>query len=232
MQLRKFAAYDKTAAQSLFTIPCTLIKLDGNYTGSGSEFLQIFDKASVAVANDIPIASFTLTGAGPLPSIFETMGAVPLLLGLSIGISSVNEKYTASASGFDVFGGISEPELPATGTTTVGDLTTGVLYKQVWSEATGPKSLLEMDIINGEGAVAYALLFAKDTINDGDVPIEAFTLLNNSSVQTFNFGRNGRAVQQFTTPSTLRIGCGIIISSTANVLTSGGVSNKIRAIYK
>ena len=160
MQLRKFSAYDKTAAQSVFSVPCTLIQLDGNYTGGGGEYLQIFDKATAAAANDVPIASFVLSAAGPLPSIFGVLGAVPLANGLSIGISTANEKYTASSSGFDIFGGVSEMELPQSATvTTYGpqDLSGVAGYWEVFDTGT-PKRLYRVVFTNGAPAATKTWL--------------------------------------------------------------------------
>lgn len=229
MQERKFYLYDKASAQSVFTAPCTLIKLDGNYSGGGAEYLQIFDKATAAVANDVPIASFVLGGAGPLPSIFETMGAVPLLLGLSIGISTVNEKYTASASAFDIFGGIEEQELPVqelTSSTTAN--TSGV---QLWSEAAGPKTLYSLNITNGTGLAAWVMIFAHNTVVDGNTPRYVIPISNSSAIQPISFGAGGLQPRELL-ESLLKQGCSVYISTTGNVLTQTAATNVITANYK
>lgn len=235
----KFALYDKTAAQLIVAHPCTLVQLDGNYGGGGSEYLQIFDKATVAVANDVPVASFLLSGAGPLPSIFETISTLPLANGLSIGISSTNEKYTASASAFDVFGateGIIElPEGYLTATST------GSVTLDVWT--TGNHKLLRFSVFNNETIPTWLMIFANSTLanQDGSIPMAVFGTLDGTAgggpiadqaTITRDFGRVGLTVQQLSSNRTLLTNCTLVLSSTPAVLNqSTGVDSTFTAYY-
>lgn len=246
MQFRKFAAYDKTAAQSLFTVPCTLIKLDGNYTGSGGEYLQIFDKATAAAANDVPIASFVLSGAGPLPSIFETMGAVSMLNGLSIGISTVNEKYTASASSYDIFGGIALMELPVT-ETAVGPtdvFSTGLL--DVWDAtlAGGIPKLSRIVYTNGAPAATkrWLVVYAATASDTDSTPLLILPMFKstfdsagtetvvNISTANLSFGGGyspfGRASDVGGNLAQCR-GCFLLLTDTANPAAHTGSLNNV-----
>src|SRR5882672_349082 len=111
MQLRTFDLYAKTAAQSVYTYPCTLVDFDGNLTsGAAGSYLQFHDKATAATVGNVPLKSFYIPSAGPTPlaSIFQALGPVEFKLGLSIGISSTAATYTAQTATFDIFGEIEE----------------------------------------------------------------------------------------------------------------------------
>lgn len=214
MQLQHFAAFDKTAAQSLITRPCTLINLYGNYAGAGNEFLQVFDKATAAVANDVPVISLSLAaGQTLLPSFFEALGARVFTLGLSVGVSLVNEKYTASGSSFDIEGDVEAIEVAPT-LTTVGDLTTGVSLLQVWAQASGPKRLysIETASVAGLSQNSQLCLFAKDSNADGTAPIWSAPITVAAQSLVFNFGAGGLWVRE-TISNVLYEGCTICLST-------------------
>lgn len=235
-QLRNFSAYDKSAGISLVANPCTLVAIDGNYGGGGSEYYQIFDKASAPVANDVPIFSEVLTAAGPLPSVFEVLGPVNLTLGLAVGISSVNEKYTASASAYDVFGQTEEWETQISGILTVGDLSTGLNNLAVWTNAQGPKYLYQIDAIQNLGGLGNGciMIFGSDSPVDGSVPFWQSPVLTASAslIRTFKFGYGGLAISHKIVQA-IKVGCNIFFSYTPGTLTSDSNNTcMLRAKYK
>lgn len=229
-QLRGFSAYTKTAAQSLFTNACNLITLDGNYAGAGNEYLQIHDKASVATVGNVPIASFLLSAAGPLPSIFEALGPIGLTLGLSIGISTTEATYTASASSYSIFGNVEEWETQISGLSIAGDLTTGIDTLQVWANVSGPKTIYRIQVLDITlSTTRYLMLFGKDAPADGDRPIRQWKLLDGCNLD-LRFGLGGIWTRQ-NINGTLHQGCTFQLSDSAGTLVySGGGAGETMAL--
>lgn len=224
--LRNFQAYDKSAAQSLLTNAGTLAQVDGNYFGVGGEYFQIFDKATAAVANDVPIMSFIIPSAGPinLMSIFETMGPITLLNGLSIGISTVNEKYTASASAFDVWGATEEVGIPILGLTAVAtnnsDTHTAI--------ANPTTQRIYRLILTGMAATPrWLMIFAAIPVN-GDRPVLSIPLFTTDGAvaptyvvqqQDLNFGTAGLIIDRLIS-GVVYHGVYCAISTTGDTLTT------------
>lgn len=254
-QLRSFTGFNKTAAfvpilagydSRPTSFPCKLVDLTVNYAGSGGEFLQIFDKASVAVADDVPVYCIALTSAG-FYSLFQTVAPISLNTGFSVGISTSRFKYAAASSTYDISGDIEEFEDPFTGVTIVGDLTTPTDNRTVWTDANGPKRLLRVDFmmdgLSGGGATRYLMLFAEDSPTDGQRPIMQWGPYtdDNTTVNRIDFGTDGfspfsLAQIAFGSAFTPHDGCYLVLSDTTKVLTySGGGSTdncKIKAYYK
>lgn len=230
-QLRSFSAYDKTAGQSLFTVACRLVNIDGNYqAGAGGEFFQIFDKASAPVANDVPLRSFYLP-AGPvnLPSIFQTLGPLTLTLGLAVGISSVNEKYTASASAYDVFGDVEEYELPGTGLTASGDLTTQVASLSVLTTPQSPFVRIYEALFTAPSADAFWQVW---TSNGTYAVLLAQGPLKSGVTRRVNFGCFGLPTNRMGGDASDQSGLWIGVSDTAMTYTTSGKTSAIQVKYK
>lgn len=239
MQLQAFASYDLSASKLVNSFPCSLVNCDGNYAGGGGEYFQIFDKATAPVANDIPIKSYSLAGAGPLPSIFGELTPLNLTRGLGFGISSVNEKYTASASAYDVFGDIEatdlQPLINPAGTagvnfTVVGDLTSNVQTITAWTSAI--HRLVQIDIITPTGGPWYLMIFGGSIVDGLRSIIGGNNKLLASTTYKFNYGNMGREIYQKSATGILVTNCQICISDTADVLTTTLDNHKIRAIYR
>lgn len=230
-QLRSFSAYDKTAGQSLFTVACRLVNIDGNYpAGPGGEFFQIFDKASVPVANDVPLRSFYLP-AGPvnLPSVFQTLGPLTLALGLAVGISSVNEKYTASASAYDVFGDVEEFELPGTGLTTAGDLTTQVGSLDVLSTPQSPFVRVYEVLFTAPSGNAYWQVYSSGGTYS---VLLAHGPLVLGVTRRVNFGCFGLPTNRTGSDGSDQSGLWVGVSDTAMTYTTSGKTSAIQVKYK
>lgn len=244
MQLDHFALYDKTSAQAVVTRPCALINMYGNYTGAGGEFLQVFDKATAAVANDVPIISLYL-GAGAsgslLPSFFEGLGAHVFTNGISIGVSTVNEKYTASGSSFDIEGDTESMDLPITGLSTATDGVARV-SATVWNDAAGPKKLYRLTIVNAEGVTVYPMIFTYTPSVNGELAWKTLDGVADGTTRMFDFGENG--VQPIDKPrmllgvddSLVRKACYIKLSDLATALDDAtliaAAGTSITAYYK
>src|SRR5437867_2790055 len=113
MQLRSFKSYGNVAPVVLFAQGCNLVNLDGNVAAAG--YFQLFDLATAPSTGAVPLKSFTIGAAGPLPSLFQALGPIPLTNGLVCAMSSAKQTYVAVATAFDVFGEIEEYELPFKG---------------------------------------------------------------------------------------------------------------------
>jgi len=243
-QLRQFSAFSKTAGFSIFAYPCNLTNTDGTYvSGVANQYFQIFDKASAPIANDVPIASFLITAAGPFPlaSLFMELGPITLSLGLAVGISTVDFKYTAATATYSVFGEIEEG-LQSTdaipGLTTTGDLTTGIQSQQLWLDGDNSNStrLFRLRAKNLAGSDRYIMVMSIDQggihpIN-GDAPFLQYKVATGVTITEY-YGATGVRPAQFynalvgSTPYTNRdyFGCIIVVSSTPGILTIAGATD-------
>jgi len=212
--------------------PCTLATIDGVIAAAG-KYLQLFDSAVAPTGGDVPLRSWSVLLAGPLPSFFGQLGPISLAKGLFFAVSSTAGTYTADATSFDVEGEIGEFEFQHSGDSVIGDLTTGRDVLQVWSEATGPKRLTRVDITNGTGAAAYLMVFATDAAANGLKPIVSIPLLSTDTARQLNFGQLGLYPSREDSNGTVHIGCRLAVSTTPTTLTASvGATNKIRAFYR
>jgi hypothetical protein len=240
-QLRTFSAYTKNAnaGVNLFARQCALSNIDGNYlTGAAGQYFQIHDKATAPVNADVPVKSFLLANAGPinLMSIFQVLGPMNFVNGLGVAISSTEATLTLGTGSFDVFGEIEEYELPISGLSVVGDLTTAISSLSIWTEANGPQKLYTIEIPAGNGlsSSVYLMLFAKDTgnISNGDVPLWTSPVISSSSLrQYFTFGSAG-IWPRVNDSGTYRQGASLWLSSTQGILTKSVSTCPIKAQYK
>lgn len=172
MQLRSFEAYTNTAPVIPTLIggwglttnkPCSLVNLDGYALGVG--YLQIFDLSATAQLVSgvtVPLKSFQVMAAGPLPSLFGELGPILLSAGLCVAFSSTGPVYTAVATSYSVFGEIAEFENRLEGDNTTTTTANDTLV--VWSQATGPKHLMRLDIVNAAAPATkrWLVIFADD----------------------------------------------------------------------
>lgn len=245
-QLRKYSAYSQTAGLNLFSHGVFLSDMTVNYNGSGSEYFMVFDKATAPAAADVPVASIKL-GTGSSDSIafsfFEEIGSLKLDNGLSVGISSTEASYTASASQFDVWGNVEEWELPQVDTVSTTFPYTSSQEKTVWAEGAGPKALLEIHAYTGGSttAIRYIMLFAHASAANGERPIEQWKFSDTinptaATAMVLRFGKSGYKFFEETASGTLKQGCYLILSDTPTVLTKSstgsGDAMNVYATYK
>lgn len=231
--MRSFSSYANVAPTVPFSKSCNLCDLDGNSAGAG--WLQLHDLAaasSLASGTTVPLASRRVAAAGPIPSMFETIGPITFKNGLCIALSSTQTVYTAVATAFDVFGDIEtyeldETDVPGLSTTTVGDTSSNVTGLTVWADdATnqGLHSLREILVTNGSAAIRYLQLFTVSP-SDGDIPLRTFTFAL-SQTRTLRFGGgdgvagNGGFVPfRLSSAGAYQNGCYLAMSTTAATLT-------------
>ena len=100
-QLRVFNSYGRTTpfqmlnrAGQLFR--CTLADLNGNIA-AGGKWLQLHDVAAALAGGEVPLMSFNAgAGAGPLPSLFQTLGPITFNNGMTIAVSSTETHLIVS----------------------------------------------------------------------------------------------------------------------------------------
>lgn len=230
--LRNIQALTKSAGASILAYPCNLFNLDGVLvTGTGPLFLQLFDKVSAPVANDVPVECYEITTTGPFPlaSIWQAKWPIPFTLGLAVGISSVDFKYTAATAAYSVSGQIEEGTQSTdgiTGLTTLGDITTGLNELDVWSSGTSNFTklrLFRIRAVNLTGSTRYMMLFGNVAVNVGDRPLVSRTLLANATA-TLYFGPDGFHPRQILGGASNEE-CVIFCSTTATGLTLAGATD-------
>lgn len=182
-------------------IPCTLAMVQGYFRGNTADrWLQAFDATALPANGTVPVFSYALPQLSPFSWNFQP-DMLPFRQGLVFAVSTTEGALTISADTADFIVYLEEYEmrLPV-GYSTVGDLTTGVDYLQVYTEATGAaavKKLYQVDVINGTGSPAFLCFFGITTPAPtiGDVPLFVLPLRNVATTQTFRFGK-GFTMQQ------------------------------------
>lgn len=235
--LRTFSLYAKTAAQSVFAYPCNLVDFDGNLiAGAAGSFLQFHDKATAASAGNVPIKSFYLASAGPtpLPSIFQALGPVSFVNGLSIGISSSEATYTAQTATFDIFGEIEEGTQSTdslTGLTSgSGDYSLGS-FEISTSSPTALKRLVSLTVVAADGD-CYPVIHTS-ILGNGQKPAIQLPFQTNGTTVTYYFGTMGLANTRFLQYSaTGNQTYSFALSSTGGTFTSVGASSTLSFKYR
>lgn len=211
----------------------TLEKLGGFVTGTANQpyYLHIFDIEQTPTNGAIPKRSEQVLGQDGFRFDYSD-NDLEFKNGMIFALSSSEETYTAVVDGakVDWEGEIDTQAIQ--GSTTVGDVSTGVNSLQVWTSAQGPRYLLEVDWISNAVANSFLLFFTKNNPVNGDVPDIVIGALDTSTsnplTRQYRFGKSGLNARS---TSGLK-GCTLCVSSTANVLTLVGTTENIRAKYK
>ncbi len=212
--------------------PCRVVQAFGNNNTAADVYMQFHEKPTVA-ANDVPaVASLFCPASAP----FDFKFADPISLSeLTIALSSTNDDYGAlSDAGVDATV-IVETDFPvSSGTTIAGDLTTGVDHLQVWSQATGPKRLLRVDIKNNAATTQYGFVYGNDAVGENEAqsnyssgPLEVAA----SATKSFFFGREGLSPAPLVS-GVLHQGCTIEVGDANFRNFQLATDYNIRAVYE
>lgn len=241
------------ASKQVTTHPTSVLRVRGYFRGSSADrWLQFFDANTAPADGTAPeFAPIPLPQTSPFFAEFE-IGAYPFHLGCYVCVSSTESTKTLSADTMDITVELDEPEYPS-GTSFVGDLTSGVTGLQVWNEANGATSRkklysLEVDGTNLTGGTQFIQIFATDTVNAGDKPIVSIPIAGGGTATVVNgvtvpsvrtgvakllFGADGTDVFSLDTDAkTKRVGCTVKISSTAPAYAACNGTATIKAEYK
>jgi hypothetical protein len=220
--------YFSVAAQQVATHPVEVDKLEVtlNAAATAGLYLQIHDTNQTPAEGAVPLRSWL---AAECAYKEFKRAALTLNVGLYICLSSTAATKTLAVGGSDLMDILEvellNPEEP-TGTTYVGDTSTGVTSRQIWSEAAGAtrKRLYSLEVDGtGLSAAAYIMLFAKDSPANGDKPVFTWPLADNqvrTGANALRFGRQGIDVSAADTDGTYHYGCTVAISSTPGTLTT------------
>jgi len=214
--------------------PCRVLQIFGYNNHTADNYIQFF--ASPIVTNgDVPAAAALFA---PAVAPFSWNFTEPLWLPeLLVGISSSEVNYTAlTNTGVDMTMLVESDFLVTSNTTVVGDLTTGVLEKQIWSEANGastPKKLLRLDFKNNLGATAYPFISPRDTNLLTSSDLMPLGPVADSVTESFFF--NGLSPSKLSVAGTSYVKGLTVIASAAGSVNGGALvgtnSFNIRGIY-
>lgn len=222
--------------------PITVYEIFGKNNEAAAVYIQLHQQLPASnttyIANGtVPLVKAFTTAAGA--EFHESFPNGLALKNLIVGMSSTEPSFTAVAANggldFSMDCEVDSHFLVDGSEFIIGDLTTGVDERTIWTDAAGPFSLLTLDIENGD-ADAFAMIFADTTgAADGhrpDLPVIKAPLGSTS----VHFGRTGvvpRIRKNVSGTMTSYDGCKVCMSSTANVrtLVSGSLYS-IRGIYK
>jgi len=216
--------------------PCRVLQVFGYNNAAADVYLQFF-QSPIVTAGDVPaVASLFCPTAAPLSWNFTEPISLSELL---VATSTTEVNYTATAdAGVDVTILVDTECAVTSNTTLVGDLTTGVLEKQIWSEASGlstPKRLLRVDFKNNLGAVAYPYVSHLDTNFIKTSVLTPLAAVADGTTKSYFFGRHGKHTKgNKLTGNTYAYGCTIVASASGDINTTtlvGTNSFNIRGIY-
>lgn len=225
--LRPFTPlFGQTSSKNIAAFACKLVDFTANYGGTGGDWFQIFDKATAAVTDDVPIQSYKLdsTSANTIAfSMFQELAPLPMANGLSFGLSTLAQKYAASASTYDVMGDIEEYEQKVLGLTTVTNAAaTGIT---AWAESAGPKMLYYLSVAGVFVPTSYIQMFPTDTVTASQVPIQQWRLKDIGGTTrptpfVLQFGDGGTPCLRGTSK-----GCTFAVSTTSGLFTADVSTN-------
>lgn len=220
-------------------------RIDGYMNGTNNTtqyWLMFFAGTSVPANTTAPLFELQVVGKNGFSWDFGAQGGLDFTkmlslftgtLGLVVAISSTSATLTASAETMDIAVTVNEPFLPVAGLSVIGDLTTAVAFLNVWSQASGPKSLYNVVARNNSGtATQYLMLFPDEAINvmAGRRPLAAFALADGITLP-LSFGVSGFSPKQNTTVELHA--CCLMVSSAPDIYTAVvGTPWTIQAFYK
>jgi hypothetical protein len=240
--MQPVSCFNQNALQ-VATHPVSILRYRGNFNGNvANRWLMLFNSVVAPANNTVPLVpAIPLNMEAPFFSEFE-IGALEFSLGCYVAVSSTQETLTLSADTMDFSAELSDPEMP-NGTTLVGDLTTGVVGLQVWSEANGNpagvgarKLLLavEVDGTNITGP-SYIQIHAKDAPQIGDVPLFCYPIAagqKRTGSNGLRFGEKGIDVFSNDNTTTPRYGCTVKVCGTPTYSALNLGTCCIRAEFK
>lgn len=136
-------------------------------------------------------------------------------------ISSTDGVYTSVAVATEVTINIDEPFLEIPNQVITGDITTAVDSLQVFASGAGasPKRLVQFQVTNNSGAIAYIMQFADSSLATlGATPLQQWQVGIGATL-TQNFGKEMPTMQQSPISYTNFDGCFLYGSSTPQFLT-------------
>lgn len=212
----------------------TLFKVEFYNQNGSTRYLLAFSGSAVPSNGATPILppiEVATTAVGTL--VYDPGVKIPGP-GLVFAISSSKATLTSVADTSNIYVEAETWEMTEqSGTSTVGDYTTGVASRQVWADAAGPKTLFRVEVKETAGAATYILLFSKDSPSNGDIPLKILGQVAANGTLVADFGLGGYSPWDQTAAYVARDGCTIAGSTTAPTLTAVAATPlRIKATYK
>jgi hypothetical protein len=216
--LRSFSSFANVAPVVVYAFPVGLSDLGGYSAGAG--YLQIFDLEAAPQAGAVPSISLPVLAAGPLPSLYETLGVISMKVGLTVAFSSTKNTYTAVATAFDLYGNVDEFEAnDVTNGTTLGSSGAGAANYDVWASdgvtQPGPYKLVKLTVAPNATAASQYLQIFPAALATNAIPFFGRKLPANGVTLTLNFGAGGITPFNQAAGKVITNGCYIGISSDA-----------------
>jgi hypothetical protein len=203
--------------------PCTLNSVRGNWTPAADYWVQVFDAKALPDNGAVPKQSFMVYGKAP----FEQSFSEPLQMarGCVVAFSSTEATLTIAAGGGNTGDIVADGEgFATTGVgTEVGGIGAGdeaVEVLEVWTDANGPRKLMRLEIVSTSAADAYAMIFAKDSPEDGDKPLQAI-LVKAGQTKVCDFSSEGWSPKTTSAAGVVADGCTVAMSSPVAGLDAG-----------
>lgn len=219
-----------TAATTVSVVACTITKIQGSKLAANDRYLQLHDTKTTPANAAVPTRVWPIYGTAPFGEAFLAQ-PVALTNGATFVVSTTQNTYTATAETVDItVDGWAVVDL--TGTTVVGDYSTGGQDKTIWTDGSGPHTLLRLEFtaLSDAGVVLYGKVFGTDTaLAIGDMPLAQFVLPRNTSKE---FMVN--LTPKFTKANVLYQGCVVSIDNAAGAYGASysGSAFAIRGTYK
>lgn len=176
-----------------------------NNNAEDDRYIQFHAKPAALIANgDVPaLKSLWAPAAAGFSYPVETEVSE-----LSIAISSTEALYTAvTNTGLDLTAVVDSSFLVKNDTTLVGDAATGVSARTIWSDASGPKRLLALSVINDSGAAVYPAIRASTSRITNDTTAKILSPIESSFTEHYKFGGGYIPFRAGPTAATVHDGC-------------------------
>jgi hypothetical protein len=216
------------ASHVVSTDPTLLMRCRGRWNGAGAAYVQIHDARSLPADTAVPKARKAVAAGAEWD-----FGELDLWCanGVVMAFSSTESTLTVATGAGN--NGVVEAEgsVPSPrGTLSLGTDTDGEVA--VWTDANGPKQLVEVVVVAGnvDGDPSYVMVFpAAPSL--GHVPVRILGTVADNETKRWQFGPDGWSPKRETSAYAINDGCYIGLSATAATYTPDSNAT-ITALYK
>lgn len=217
------------------TTPVLLMRVGGYFNTAGATdfYILVLNAIALPANGTVPVKSYQAQANFEFNA--HIIEGVVCTTGCVIALSSTKDTLTIATAGGDTMNVMTDIEEYETKgvkptNTTAGDLTTAVVSRVIWSNATGPKKLVRLQVTETDAVAAFVGLYATDALVIGtSKPIREWPIAASASLD-LQFGLNGVPVYTDDADFTLRKGCLIGMSLTTN-LYDGASHGTIKGTY-
>lgn len=207
--------YYGVSSQQVSQLPIQISQIEGYFSGAAPAWLQLFDSCIAPGAGAVPLWEMPLNATAQFQETLQ-VARLNLCEGIFIGVSSTEGTYTASASLMDI---TVWTDVTVLATNVVGDKTTAVAIKQVWSRLTTNKKLQGLIITELSGLTVYVYISAANATDSLEGSIGyLFTLAPNATRRVY-FGLNNGLQPLFNDVNNV-LGNGVVLYTGCTIMLS------------